>query len=55
MNYRMTMRMTMGMKINEKKIFFDNAMKMSYYQCNRKEILQKAKERYSKRKLLSII
>ena len=28
---------------------------MSYYWFNRKEILQKAKERYSKEKLLSII
>ena len=28
---------------------------MSYYWFNRKEILQKAKERYSKKKLLSII
>ena len=28
---------------------------MSYYWCNRQEILQKTKERYSKKKLLSII
>ena len=28
---------------------------MSYYWFNRQEILQKAKERYSKEKLLSII
>ena len=28
---------------------------MTYYQFNKKEILQKAKERYSKKKLLSII
>ena len=28
---------------------------MSYYWFNRQEILQKAKERYSKKKLLSII
>ena len=28
---------------------------MSYYWFNRKEILQKAKERYSKKLLLSII
>ena len=28
---------------------------MSYYQFTRKEVLQKAKERYSKKKLPSII
>ena len=28
---------------------------MSYYWFNRREILQKAKEKYSKKKLLSII
>ena len=30
-------------------------MKMSYYWLNRREILQKAKKRYPKKKLLSII
>ena len=30
-------------------------IKISYYWLNRQEILQKAKERYSKEKLLSII
>ena len=42
----------------EKKNFINSAnqcTKMSYYWFNRKEILQKAKERYSKKKLLSII
>ena len=28
---------------------------MSYYLCNRQEVLQKVKERYSKKKLQSII
>ena len=37
------------MRINKKKIFWQY-IKMSYYQFNRQEILQKAKERYSKEK-----
>ena len=37
------------MRIN-KKTFFWQYIKMSYYQFNRQEILQKAKERYSKEK-----
>ena len=41
--------MRMKMKIY-KKDFFNNIIKMSYYQFNRQEILQKAKERYSKEK-----
>ena len=46
------MRMRMRMEINKKILFFDNMsyVKMSYYQFNRQEILQKAKERYSKEK-----
>ena len=43
------MTMAMKTKIN-KKDFFNNIIKMSYYQFNRQEILQKAKERYSKEK-----
>ena len=38
------MRMRMRMRINNKNI------KMSYYQFNRQEILQKAKESYSREK-----
>ena len=41
--------MRMRMKIN-RKIFFLIIYQMSYYQFNRQEILQKAKERYSKEK-----
>ena len=38
------------------KIFFSGQnIKMSYYWFNRQEILQKAKERYSREKVLSII
>ena len=37
--------MTMRMRINQKKNFFNNIIKMSYYQFNRQEILQKAKEK----------
>ena len=44
----MTMAMTVRMTINKKRFF--NNIKMSYYQCNRQEILQKAKEKYSKEK-----
>ena len=33
-----------------KKKIFNNIIKMSYYQFNRQEILQKAKEKYSKEK-----
>ena len=36
------MRMRMRIKIN-KKIFFNDIIKMSYYHFNRQEILQKAK------------
>ena len=38
------------MIINRKKNFFLIIYKMNYYQFNRQEILQKAKERYSKEK-----
>ena len=44
----MMMRRRMGM--NRKGFFFLIIYKMSYYQFNRQEILQKAKERYSKEK-----
>ena len=47
MKIKMRMRMKMRMKIN--KDFF-NIIKMSYYQFNRQDILQKAKENYSKEK-----
>ena len=49
----MMMRMRMMiiiMKINKKRFFFLKIYKMSYYQFNRQEILQKGKERYSKEK-----
>ena len=49
----MMMRMRMMiiiMKINKKRLFFLKIYKMSYYQFNRQEILQKGKERYSKEK-----
>ena len=42
-----------GYELTEKKIFIDltnQCIKMSYYWFNRKQILQKAKERYSKEK-----
>ena len=43
---RIKMRMRMRMKTNKKKyLFFNNIIKMSYYQFNRQEILQKAKEK----------
>ena len=47
---RIKMRMRMRMKINKKRYFFNNIIKMSYYQFKRQEILQKAKEKYSKEK-----
>ena len=50
----MRMRMRMRMTIKNKNIFFINLtnqyIKMSYYWFNREEVLQKAKERYSKEK-----
>ena len=42
-----------GYELNEKYFFIDltnSCIKMSYYWFNRKEVLQKAKERYSKEK-----
>ena len=49
-----------GRVVNEQKnISFNELLnqyiKMNYYWFNRQEILQKAKEKYSKKKLLSII
>ena len=47
-----------GYELTEKDFFINltnQYIKMSYYQFNRKEVLQKAKERYSKKYLLSII
>ena len=38
----MRMRMRMRIKINKKR-FFNNIIKMSYFHVNRQEILQKAK------------
>ena len=37
-------------ELTEKDFFNNQCIKMSYYQLNRKEVLQKAKERYSKEK-----
>ena len=51
----MRMTMTMRMKINKKKFFLIIYKNERYYQFNRQEILQKAKEKYSKEKLLNII
>ena len=42
--------MRMRMRISKKRFFKNKIIKMSYYQFNRQEILQKAKERYSKEK-----
>ena len=47
--------MTMRMKINKKNFFLIIYKNERYYQFNRQEILQKAKEKYSKEKLLNII
>ena len=47
---RIKMRMRIRMKINKNFFFFNNIIKMSYYQFNRPKILQKAKEKYSKEK-----
>ena len=63
MRMRMTLKMTMAMTMKfsfviliyivifiDSFFFFQYNIKMSYYWCNRQEILQKAKERYSKEK-----
>ena len=42
--------MRMRMRISKKRFFKNKIIKMSYYQFNRQEILQKAKEKYSKEK-----
>ena len=47
---RMRMRMTMTMTIIIKIIFSEQNIKMSYYLFNRKDILEKAKKKYSKEK-----
>ena len=60
MRMRMRVRMTMTFSfsfsftltflVDSYFFFFLHNIKMSYYWCNRQEILQKAKERYSKGK-----
>ena len=42
--------MRMRMRISKKRFFKNKIIKMSYYQFNRQEILQKANEKYSKEK-----
>ena len=44
------MRMRMRMTIINKILFSEQNIKMSYYLFNRQEILEKAKNRYSKEK-----
>ena len=46
----MRMTMTMRMNINKKRFFLIVYKNERYYQFNRLEILQKAKEKYSKEK-----
>ena len=49
------MRMRMRMTIINKIFFSEQNIKMGYYLLNRQEILQKGKERYSKKKLMNTI
>ena len=50
MRMRMRMRLSLSLTIIIKISFSGQNIKMSYYWFNRQEILQKAKERYSKEK-----
>ena len=50
MTMTMTMRNEKGYELTENNFFLLACIKMSYYWFNRQEILQKAKERYSKEK-----